>query len=330
MVAKYPLLGIAMPLYNGESYVAKTIEAVLSQRYGDFHFHIFNDCSQDNSLEIAKEFEKKDSRIFVHENPINLGQTGNFNRCFRLTGYEYVAVKSQDDMILDDYYLKCIDFLAQNPDYVACYTNDIKCKNSLYQYINDDPYARAEDVLRHLCCGNLNYGVYRSQTIYQTLPWQYIPGNDNVFHFNIALLGKIKKIDDKLYCRLWPKRSAEEYFRICSTGFKTSPTIVVTRFRLLEMFLGFIYVCNYGYLGGIERDRLILIVVNTMLNLCASQLLKELGEWRCLLSSDKDLDIYSRQILYQRYMTIKFYLVDYGLRNKFKYKLLNTRRKNAD
>ena len=59
------LVSIITPLYNGERFVAQTIESVLAQTYKNWEMIIINDGSKDNSEEIAKAYSAKDGRIKV-------------------------------------------------------------------------------------------------------------------------------------------------------------------------------------------------------------------------------------------------------------------------
>ena len=57
------LVSIITPMYNGERFVAKTIESVLSQNYTKWEMIIIDDGSKDNSPTIVEEYSKKDKRI---------------------------------------------------------------------------------------------------------------------------------------------------------------------------------------------------------------------------------------------------------------------------
>ena len=59
------LVSVVLPVYNGGDILADCIESVLCQTYKDFEFIIINDGSKDNTLEIAKSYAEKDSRIRV-------------------------------------------------------------------------------------------------------------------------------------------------------------------------------------------------------------------------------------------------------------------------
>ena len=56
-----PLVSVITPVYNGEEYLADCVESVLAQSYEKWEYVIVNNCSTDRTLEIAQEYEKKDS-----------------------------------------------------------------------------------------------------------------------------------------------------------------------------------------------------------------------------------------------------------------------------
>ena len=48
------LVSIITPLYNGEAFVAQTIDSVLAQTYNNWEMIIINDGSKDNSENIVQ------------------------------------------------------------------------------------------------------------------------------------------------------------------------------------------------------------------------------------------------------------------------------------
>lgn len=54
-----PLVSIIVPVYNAEPYIHKTIQSVLDQTFTDWELILMNDCSKDNSLAIAQQYETK-------------------------------------------------------------------------------------------------------------------------------------------------------------------------------------------------------------------------------------------------------------------------------
>jgi glycosyltransferase involved in cell wall biosynthesis len=67
------LISVLMTAFNREKYIGYAIESVLASTYEDFELIIVDDCSTDSTVQIARRYELKDSRIKVFENTVNLG-----------------------------------------------------------------------------------------------------------------------------------------------------------------------------------------------------------------------------------------------------------------
>src|ERR1700730_17966377 len=94
-----PAVSICIPTYNGSTYLPACLDSALSQTYSDFELLIVDDCSSDDSVDIAKAYAKRDSRIQVFVNDHNLGLVGNWNRSVQLSRGEWVKFIFQDDLI---------------------------------------------------------------------------------------------------------------------------------------------------------------------------------------------------------------------------------------
>ena len=57
------LVSIIVPIYNAEKYLSETIQSVVNQTYKNWELILVDDCSEDNSYEIAQQFSKVDTRI---------------------------------------------------------------------------------------------------------------------------------------------------------------------------------------------------------------------------------------------------------------------------
>jgi glycosyltransferase involved in cell wall biosynthesis len=95
----------------------------------EFEILIHDDASTDGTINIIKEYQKKYPHlikpIIQKENQYSKGQRGmnpKFN--FPRAQGKYIALCEGDDYWTDPYKLqKQIDFLENNPNYVACFTN---------------------------------------------------------------------------------------------------------------------------------------------------------------------------------------------------------------
>jgi glycosyltransferase involved in cell wall biosynthesis len=108
-----PKVSVCMPVYNGSDYIAEAIESVLEQTYKDFSLIVCDNCSTDNTEEIARNF--RDSRITYVRNPRNLGPVANANRCLELAEGEYVCIFHHDDVMLQDNLERKVRLLDEHP-----------------------------------------------------------------------------------------------------------------------------------------------------------------------------------------------------------------------
>lgn len=114
-----PYISIVMSVYNAEKYLSQAVDSVLNQSFSDFEFIIIEDCSSDNSLQILKEYEKKDSRIKLIQKPENKGMQGfieNLNIGLKEAKGRYIARMDADDISHPNRLEKQVSFLDKNPD----------------------------------------------------------------------------------------------------------------------------------------------------------------------------------------------------------------------
>lgn len=96
-------VSIAMTTYNGEKYLKKQLDSILSQSYKNFELVICDDCSSDNTWEILNTYKVIDSRIKVFRNESNLGFKKNFEKSISLCSCELIALSDQDDIWLENH-----------------------------------------------------------------------------------------------------------------------------------------------------------------------------------------------------------------------------------
>ncbi|MBN8834489.1 MAG: glycosyltransferase family 2 protein [Sphingobacteriales bacterium] len=74
-----PLVSVLMTAYNRQPFIAEAIESVIASTYQNWELIIVDDCSNDDTVSIAKSYLLKDNRIQVFENKKNLGDYPNRN-----------------------------------------------------------------------------------------------------------------------------------------------------------------------------------------------------------------------------------------------------------
>jgi glycosyltransferase involved in cell wall biosynthesis len=113
-----------MPVYNGESYIRKAIESILSQTFKDFELIIVNDGSTDNTVAIIEQFN--DPRIKLVHNEQKSGLAYVRNKAINESAGKYIAILDSDDIAYPYRLQKQVDFLEENTAYcLVCGWADI-------------------------------------------------------------------------------------------------------------------------------------------------------------------------------------------------------------
>jgi len=92
-----PQITVALPVYNGQEFLAQAIDSVLKQTFTDFELLILDNCSTDGTLKIAESF--RDPRIRIVSNEKNIGMIGNWNKAVEMALGDYLKILSHDDLL---------------------------------------------------------------------------------------------------------------------------------------------------------------------------------------------------------------------------------------
>lgn len=122
MIQTTPRVSVGLPVYNGENYLAETLDSLLSQVFADFELIISDNASTDATEEICRSYAAQDRRIRYYRNDVNLGAARNFCRLFDLASGEYFKWASHDDLCAPTYLERCVEALDRDPRVVLCYT----------------------------------------------------------------------------------------------------------------------------------------------------------------------------------------------------------------
>lgn len=93
-------VSIITPLYNCADFLEQTIQSVISQTYQNWELIMVDDCSQDDSLLIAKQYAEKDKRIKVIKLDKNSGAAVARNTAIAEANGRYIAFLDSDDLWL--------------------------------------------------------------------------------------------------------------------------------------------------------------------------------------------------------------------------------------
>lgn len=127
-----PVLSVIMSVYNGESYLEEAIESVAKQTFTDWELIVINDCSVDGTAGILEDFAKKDERIKVFPNEVNLKLPTSLNKAISLSTGKYILRMDADDICLPERFQKQYDFMEKNPNVDLSSCRFLTLKNGSY------------------------------------------------------------------------------------------------------------------------------------------------------------------------------------------------------
>ena len=204
------LISIIIPCYNAESTLAKCLDSAINQSYQKLEIIVINDGSTDQTLDIIKKYQKKDSRI-IPINQENSGVSKARNQGIEKASGNYICFIDSDDWVEDDYCSVLYQSIIEN-------SADISVAEAFYEDENGKHIEKQQAF-------NSSNLIFDRQTalkllledkIIQSHPWAKLyksallktisfPENLEAFEdyytmfkvFNNA--GKVVKLDKKIY-----------------------------------------------------------------------------------------------------------------------------------
>lgn len=113
-------VSIIVPVYNAENFLTACLESLIGQTMKELEIICVNDGSTDESLEILKEYHKKDARLKVISNSCNMGQPTSRNKAIKTARGKYIQFVDADDFIEKET-VKDLFELAEEKNADMCY-----------------------------------------------------------------------------------------------------------------------------------------------------------------------------------------------------------------
>src|SRR4030043_1054439 len=147
-----PKVSVIITTYNLAHYICETIDSVLAQTYTDYEILVIDDGSTDNTQEVLSKYNGK-IRYFYKENE---GECATLNKGIELSRGKYIAFIDADDLWFPDKLRLQVNFLEQNPDYGAVYSDTylFDNKGNLPKTVLQTHKAYSGQILDKLCLKN--------------------------------------------------------------------------------------------------------------------------------------------------------------------------------
>lgn len=204
-----PRLSIGLAVYNGENYLAESLDALLGQSYEDFELIISDNASTDGTAGICDHYRKQDSRIRYIRQPRNIGLAPNHNFVFEQARGELFKWASHDDLYARDLLQSCVDALDENPHVVLAHSWTAMVDGSgavekKVEYPLATASLHAPERFRSMLFadgGDDVYGVVRANILRRTALHGSHHHADRTITTEMALQGPFYQVPDWLYFR---------------------------------------------------------------------------------------------------------------------------------
>lgn len=214
-----PRLTIGLPVYNGEVYLAETLNSLLAQDFDDFELVVSDNASTDATVQIVQSFAQQDPRVRLVRNDRNMGAAYNYNRLVMESRAELFKWAGYDDLLEPSYVSSCVAALDADPEAVLAFAQAtiIDASGSrvhAYEETLDvaglTSWGRVASFAWRFNLCNACFGVMRRTSMRSTgLIRPYI-SSDVTFLAEMAALGTFRLVDQRLFLRRVHERSSRQ------------------------------------------------------------------------------------------------------------------------
>ena len=112
------IISIVVISYNAEKLIEETLNSIKSQTYKNIELIITDDCSKDDTFNVAKKWCEENSIRFVNTICVqtigNKGIPHNINNGIRYAQGKYIKVIAADDLLVDTFIQDMYNFCEEN------------------------------------------------------------------------------------------------------------------------------------------------------------------------------------------------------------------------
>lgn len=108
-------VGIGVPVYNGASMLAQSLECLRTQTFEDFEVVIGDNASDDATARIAADYAARDPRFRHLRRPENIGSLGNFQTLRAESGTDLFCWRAYDDLSAPDFLERLVGLFDADP-----------------------------------------------------------------------------------------------------------------------------------------------------------------------------------------------------------------------
>ena len=195
-------VSIIVPIFNVEKYLSRCIESIQKQTLRDLQIILVNDGSQDSSLSICKEYQKRDDRIEII-NKSNGGVSSARNAGINAAIGDYIGFIDPDDWIEHDMYESMyLQVKKTNADVCMCNFSEETMGKSKSNLLNiEKDFLIGMDILNIIISKMIGGSSLNSQTTtIMGSVWRLLIKKEVMVQNNIRFVPGIPLMEDLIFC----------------------------------------------------------------------------------------------------------------------------------
>ena len=248
------LVSIVIPIYKVEQYIIRCIESVLSQTYRQLEVVMVDDCSPDQSLEIAKKYiqnspKGRDLLYKYHRHECNRGQAAARNTGVKIATGDYLFFLDSDDEITTN----CIESLlceSENGHYDAV-CGDVKVvgNNPLFSFNHQvGSYNITHEIVKAYVDRNIYMVIWnkllRSEIVKGILFKEVAKHEDELWSFTLVnSLSSLKNVKECTYI-----------YYVRPDSVSTQGVTIVNYYSLIDILKDMVELYNSGKITSFKEN----------------------------------------------------------------------------
>jgi glycosyltransferase involved in cell wall biosynthesis len=224
MEERSPRVTVALPVYNGERYVAGALEALLGQTFEDFELVISDNASTDATGAVCRAAAGRDPRVRYIRHQVNRGLVWNHRYALEQAGGRYFTWTNHDDLLAPTYLERCVEVMEADPGVVHCNTKTViidehgqpfEHLDGTFTISSSRPEERLREVIglgRHHYYGPQGFGLFRTGVLKSVPTLATHVAWDRSLLAELSLLGRFVEVPEELFFyRTHPQQASSSF-----------------------------------------------------------------------------------------------------------------------
>jgi len=215
-MSRAPRVVLGMPAYDRPETLARTIESLLSQTFGQFALVITDDAPSERTRAIVEPYARDFPQITYEANGRRLGMIGNWRRVFQRARElyprsEYFAWVSDHDLWHARWLEEMVAVLDRHPEVVLAYPLHVQitsggvrmsAKEKTFETFGiRDRGERLRRSARYMLSGDMIYGLIRAAALESAGVFRRVITPDRQTLLALSLYGQFRQVPEVLWYR---------------------------------------------------------------------------------------------------------------------------------